>query len=148
MVKTSLIRKIGKDSIEKIMFFNKYLDNSDISFLKHEFDFNSNDIKNILEGYRNTGLVINLSQQKDGLSFDWSPFISRVIIKNDIINKLDNVFVNKDSNKVLLVTTKRLLKVDMQKLNEKIEQINKAIYSYNSKVEKEKRQIEHELDSI
>lgn len=146
MVKTSLIKKIDKESVEKIIFFNRYLNNDDISFLKQEFDFNTNDIKRLLDGYRNIGLVSDLKQEDNALNFDWFPFINRVIIKNDIINKLDNVFVNKDFNKVLLLTTKRLLKIDMEKLNEKIELINDAIHHYNIKIEREKREIEHELD--
>ena len=145
MVKTSLIKKIDKDSIEKIIFLNKYINKEDTIYLKEEFDLNSNVVKHLLDGYRNTGLVLNLFQQSEGLNFDWTPFISRIIINNDIINKLDNVFVNKDSNKVFLITTKRLLKVDLNKLNAKIELINEAIHRYNVKLSKEKREIEHEL---
>jgi len=145
MVKTSLIKKVNKDSIDKIILFNKMLNNNETEELKQDFDFNSRDIKNILEGYRNIGLLLNLTKEQNGWNFDWSPFINRVIIKNDIINKLDNVFVSKDFNKILLLTTKRLLKIDIEKLNEKIELINGAIHHYNKKVEKEKKEIEHEF---
>ena len=145
MVKTSLIKKLDKESVDKIIFFNKYLDNEDIQFLKQEFDFNSNNIKYILGDYRNIGLIFDLKQENVTLNFDWSPFVNRVIIKNDIVGKLDNVFVNKEFNKMILLTTKRLLKIDLEKLNEKIGQINGAIHRYNVKIEKEKREIEYEL---
>jgi len=145
MVKTSLIQKMNKESIDKIILFNKMLNKADTDELKAEFDFNSRDMKSLTEGYRNIGLVLNLTKEQNGWNFDWSPFINRVIIKNDIINKLDNVFVSKDYNKILLLTTKRLLKIDIEKLNEKIGLINEAINHYNKKVEKEKKEIEHEF---
>jgi len=145
MVKTSLIKKVNKESIDKIILFNKMLSMQDTNELKEDFDFNSRDMKNLTEGYRNIGLVLNLTKEQNGWNFDWSPFINRVIIKNDIINKLDNVFVSKDFNKVMLLTTKRLLKIDIEKLNEKIELINEAIHHYNKKIEKEKKEIEHEF---
>ncbi|MFH2028773.1 MAG: hypothetical protein ABIJ08_06550 [Nanoarchaeota archaeon] len=146
MVKTSLIKKVDKESIEKIIFFTKNLPNEDFQFLKSEFDFNSNNVNYILGGHRNIGLVFNLNQKSDGLNFDWSPFINRVIIKNDIVNKLDNVFINKEYNKILLMTTKRLLKIDLDRLNEKIDLINTAIDRYNLKIEKERREIELKFD--
>ena len=148
MVKTSLIKKIDKDSVKKIILLNKYLSKEDSDFLKNDFSLNSNDVKHLLGGYRNIGLVFSLKEESNGLNFEWSPFISRVIIKNDIVNKLDHFFVSKDFNHILLLTTKRLLKVDVEKLNEKIEQINDAIHHYNVRIEKEKREIEHEMDDI
>jgi len=147
MVETSLIKEINKESIEEIILF-KHLSKDDINFLKQEFDFNNKDIDRIVEGYRDIGLVVELKKEDSVLSFDWSSFINRVIIKNDIINKLDNVFVNKDFNKILLLTTKRLLKIDLKKLNEKIQLINDAIHRYNVKIEREKKEIEHELSDI
>ena len=148
MVKTSLIKKVDKNSIEKIVFFNKYINTDDTHYLKKEFDLNSNNIKHILGGHRNIGLVFELRQEDDVLNFDWSDFINRVIIKNDVASKFDNVYVGKECNKVLLLTTKRLLKIDLGKLNEKIELINDAIHRYNVKIEREKREIEHKLGDI
>lgn len=147
MVKTSLIKEINKDSIEQIILF-KHVNRDDGDFLKQNFDFDNKQIKQFSEGYRDIGLIIELKKEAAGLNFDWSPFINRVVIKNDIINKLDNVFVNQDFNKVLLLTTKRLLKIDLNKLNEKIGLINGAIHHYNVKVEKERKEIEHELSDI
>ena len=147
MVKTSLIKEINKDSIEQIILF-KHVNRDDGDFLKQNFDFDNKQIKQFSEGYRDIGLIIELKKEAAGLNFDWSPFINRVVIKNDIINKLDNVFVNQDFNKVLLLTTKRLLKIDLNKLNEKIGLINDAIHHYNVKVEKERKEIEHELSDI
>ncbi len=147
MVDTSLIKGINKDSIEEVILF-KHLNKSNINFLKQEFNFNSKDIEHISGGYRAIGLVIELKKETDGLNFDWSPFINKIIIKNDIINKLDNVFVNGDFDKMLLLTTKRLLKIDFKKLNEKIDLVNDAIHHYNVKIEKERTEIEHELTEI
>ena len=145
MVQTSLIKKIDKQSIAKIIFFNKYLEKEDTDYLKEEFGFTSNNIIYILQGYRNVGLVLKLKQLDQELHFDWSPFLTQVIIKSHVISKLDNVFLSKDSTKILLLTTKRLLKIDLEKLNEKIEKVNGSIRHYNSKIEREKREIEHKL---
>lgn len=144
MVKTSLIKKIDKENIDRIILF-KYSTKEDAAFLKKEFDFNNKDIRYISEGYRDIGLIFNLTQENIKLNFDWSNFIRRVIIKNDIINKLDNVFVNLDFNKILLLSTKRLLKIDLRKLNEKVSLINEAINRYNKKVSKEEQGIRSEL---
>lgn len=147
MVETSLIREIDKDSIDQIILF-KHISKNDDELLKQNFDFDGKQIRLIGQGYRDIGLVIELKKQTQGLNFDWSPFINRVVIKNDIINKLDNVFVNKDFDKILLLTTKRFLKIDLKKLNEKIGLINDAIHHYNIKVERERKAIEHELSGI
>jgi hypothetical protein len=147
MVETSLIKEIDKDSIDQIILF-KHISKNDDELLKQNFDFDGKQIRLIGQGYRDIGLVIELKKQTEGLNFDWSPFVNRVIIKNDIISKLDNVFVNKEFNKILLLTTKRLLKIDLNKLNEKIELINDAIHHYNVKIERERKEIEHELSDI
>jgi len=147
MVNTSLIKEIDKESIEEIILF-KHLNEKDADFLKESFSFENKDMKNILEGYRDIGLLINLKKETDSISFDWSPFINRVIIKNDIVGRLDNVFINKDFAKILLITTKRLLKIDLKKLNEKINSINDAIRRYDVKIQREKKEIEHELSGI
>ncbi|HLC95906.1 MAG TPA: hypothetical protein VJH97_01120 [Candidatus Nanoarchaeia archaeon] len=145
MVKTSLIRRITKDSIDKILLLNKYLTSDDSHMLREEFNITSNELTHALAGHRDLGLVFNLQQEHETLSFDWSPFMHRVILKNDVVSKLDNVFINESCSKVLLLTTKRLLKVDIKKLNEKIDLVNEAISRYNHHIERERREIEHEL---
>ncbi|MFH1642111.1 MAG: hypothetical protein ABIC04_04375 [Nanoarchaeota archaeon] len=148
MVKTSLIKKITKDSVDKIILFNKFLKDEELPLLKEEFGLNSNSVKRITSSYRNIGLILTLNQQQACLNFDWSPFINKVIIKNDIINKLDNVFINSDCNRILILTTKRLLKMDIDKLNEKIERVNQAICRYNVKIDKERKEIENDLKKL
>jgi len=146
MAEISLIRKIDKESIAKIIFFSKNLSIEDSNFLKDEFEFNSNHVNYVLDGYRDIGLVFNLKGESE--LNDWSSFISKIIPKNDMLTKFDSVFVGKNFDKLLLLTTKRLLKIDLEKLNEKIDMINESIHRHNIKFEREKKSIEHELKEL
>jgi len=132
----STIKKLDlkKEDIESMIMFNRALDGKDSNFLEEEFDFYKEDIDKFAANYKNIGVVFRLRAIKEELLKDWKMFIQRVIKKSYDFDRFNNVFVNKKYDKILLVTNKRLLKVDLKKLNEKIEEINYRIESYDEKI--------------
>jgi len=137
--RVSPIKKVGlkKDDVLSMIMFDRDLNGSDLKFLEEEFDFYKEDIDKFVASYKNIGLVFKLSPVKGGMLKDWKSFIHRVIKKSFEFDKFHNIFVGKGYDKILLVTNKRLLKVDLAKLNEKIEEIDYRIESYDEKVDVE-----------
>jgi len=135
----STIKKVElkKEDMQSMIMFDRGLTGTDLKFLEEEFDFYKEDIDKFVNSYKNIGVVFKLTAIKEGMLTDWKSFIQRVIKKSYEFDKFNNVFVNKTYDKVLLVTNKRLLKIDLEKLNEKIEEINYRIESYDEKVEVE-----------
>ncbi len=129
--------ELKNDFIESKILFGQHLGGSDLKFLEDEFDFYNEDINKFVANYKNVGLVFRLIPNEGELRRDWKEFIQRVVKKSYDFDKFNNVFANKDFDKILLVTNKRLLKVDLEKLNEKIERVNYRIASYDEKVENE-----------
>ena len=132
----STIKKLElrKDDMQSMVMFDGDLNASDLKFLEDEFDFYKEDIENFAANYKNIGIVFKLAPIKEELLKDWKMFLTRVIKKSYDFDKFYNIFLNKKYDKILLVTNKRLLKVDLKKLNEKIEDANYRIESYNGKV--------------
>lgn len=132
----STIKKLElkKDYMLSMVMFDRGLNGTDLKFLEEEFDFYKEDIDNFVASYKNIGIVFRLKAIQDGLLKDWKMFIQRVIKKSADFDKFHNIFLSKKYDKVLLVTNKRLLRVDMKKLNEKIEEINYRIESFDEKV--------------
>ena len=64
-------------------------------------------------------------------------YLEKHFPKREFATKFDNVFYNKSCNKLMLVTNRRLVAVDVKKLNEKIMRINNDIAYYNGTLEKE-----------
>jgi len=141
------LKEIEKGSVEKIIFFGKGLLDAEIDFLKTEFGFNSNDVDFLISKYRNIGMVLRLMPLDDGFS-NWGIFINRVIVKTDILSKLNNVFISPRYNKVLLLTTKRLIQTDIRKLNEKIRIINEKIIFHNKKAKKQEYIIKNSIENM
>ncbi len=134
--KISTIKKLDlkKDDVQSMIMFNSALSGNDLKFLEEEFDFYKEDIDNFTASYKNIGVVFKLKAIKEGLLKEWKMFLQRVIKKSYDFDRFRNIFVNKTYDKILLVTNKRLLRVDLNKLNEKIEEINYRIESYDDKV--------------
>ena len=62
----SRIKKISKETIERVIFFSKYLDSNDLNFLINEFGFNQNDFNNFLmNNYRNIGIIVKLEPENN-----------------------------------------------------------------------------------
>ena len=135
----SAIKKVElkKEDMLSMIMFERSLTGSDLKFLEDEFDFYKEDVNKFVANYKNVGIVFKLSPLKEELLADWKIFAQKVIKKTADFDKFHNIFVSKSYDKVLLVTNKRLLKVDLEKLNEKIEEINYRIESFDEKVEVE-----------
>lgn len=135
----SAIKKVElkKEDMLSMIMFERSLTGSDLKFLEDEFDFYKEDVNKFVANYKNVGIVFKLSPLKEELLADWKIFVQKVIKKTADFDKFHNIFVSKAYDKVLLVTNKRLLKVDLEKLNEKIEEINYRIESFDEKVEVE-----------
>lgn len=137
--KISTIKKLElkKEQIQSMILFNSELNATDLKFLEEEFDFYKEDINNFVTNYKNLGVVFKLTPINEELVKDWKMFLQRVIKKSYDFDKFHNVFVNKSYDKLLLVSNKRLLDIDLKKLNEKIEEINYRIESFDEKVAEE-----------
>jgi len=131
----STIKKLDlkKDDIQSMIMFDRGLGGNDLKFLEEEFDFYKEDIDNFAANYKNIGVVFKLTALKEEFLRDWGEFMRKVIKKSAEFDKFHNIFLSKKDDKVLLVTNKRLLKIDLKKLNEKIEEINYRIESYDEK---------------
>ncbi len=135
----STIKKLElkKEDIQSMIMFDRGLNATDLKFLEDEFDFYKEDINNFVASYKNLGVVFKLTPINDELQKDWKMFLQRVVKKSYDFDKFHNIFVNKEYDKILLVTNKRLLKVDLKNLNAKIEDIDYRIESYDEKVAEE-----------
>lgn len=132
----STIKKLDlkKDDVISMILFDMGLSGNDLKFLEDEFDFYKEDMDKFVANYKNVGVVFKLRPIQEGFVKDWKMFLQRIVKKSYDFDRFNNVFVNKNYDKMLLVTNKRLLKVDLKKLNEKIEEMNYRIESYNEKV--------------
>jgi len=141
--KISTIKKIElkKENIISMIMFDKSLGGTDLKFLEEEFDIYKDEIEKFAECYKNIGIVLNLTPINEELLKDWKIFIRKVIKKSYEFDKFNNIRVGKNYDKILLITNKRLLKVDLSKLNEKIEEINYRIESYDERIEAEMKEL-------
>lgn len=124
-------------NITKIIVFDKSMRDSDIKTLSDEFDYGNEMIDKSTKIYRNVALVMDLVKMDEGLSAEWRLFLEKHFPKREFATKFDNVLYNKSYNKLMLVTNRRLITVDIKKLNEKIMRINNDIAYYNGTLEKE-----------
>ena len=139
----STIKKVElkKDNMLSMVMFDRGLKGEDLKFLEDEFDFYKEDIDKFTASYKNIGVVFKLKAINEDMLKDWKMFVQRVIKKSVEFDKFHNIFVSKAYDKVLVVTNKRLLKVDIKKLNEKIENINYRIESYDEKALEEMKDV-------
>jgi hypothetical protein len=134
--KISTIKKVElkKEDMLSMVMFDRGMTATDLKFLEEEFGFYKKDADTFTASYKNVGVVFGLKAVNDEMAKDWKLFILKIIKKSVDFDKFHNIFVSKNYDKVLLVTNKRLLKIDLKKLNEKIEDINFRIESYDEKV--------------
>lgn len=133
--------ELKKDDIQSMIMFDKSLGGNDLNFLEEEFDFYKEDIDKFTANYKNIGIVFKLSAINEGFLRDWGEFMKKVIKRSYDFDRFRNIFLSKKCDKVLLVTNKRLLKMDLKKLNEKIEGINYRIENYDEKVLEEMKDL-------
>jgi hypothetical protein len=139
----STIKKLDmkKESVQSIIMFDRGLKGSDLGFLEEEFDFNKELMSKFVANYKNVGIVFKLNEMQEETSKEWGVFIDRVIRKSSGLSAFDNIFVGKKYDSILLVTNKRLLKLDLGKLNNKIEDINYRIDGFNNKASEEMEKV-------
>jgi|TARA_B100001971_G_scaffold210469_1_gene236042 hypothetical protein len=135
-------------NLTKIIVLDQ-LQDKDSSILLNEFSCGKDVINTSVRMYRNIALILNLVKTDEGLN-EWNAFIDRHMPKKEKISKLDNIFVSKNYDKLLLVTNRRLVSVDMKNLNDKIKKINTDIEILNDSVEKEIQPVEKKgfMDTI
>ena len=139
----STIKKVElkKEDMQSMIMFDSKLSVNDLKFLEDEFDFYKEDVDKFAANYKNLGIVFKLTPIQKEFLADWKIFLQKVIKKSYEFDKFHNLFVNISYDKILLVTNKRLLKVDLSKLNEKIEDINYRIENFDEKVETEMKDL-------
>lgn len=106
--------------------------------LFNEFNLTKEDINFFIKNYRNFGIIFNLRRKDQKIETSLDRFIYEIFSNKKPTSKFDNTFFSKDYDKVLLVTNRRLLKVDLRKLNKKIDIINDKISENNVILEREK----------
>ena len=120
-----------EENIRKIIVFDKSVGFDDLMRIYNEFDYDRTKIEKSVRIYRDVGLVLDLKKADENLSAEWKEFLKQAFPKRDTISKLDNIFVSKDYNKILLITNRRLMMTDIKKVNKKIIDINYKIAGYN-----------------
>ena len=124
---------LSNKDIKHLILLNEYMSSKEISMLYNEFDFDKTKIENSIKSYRNIVIIFDLIKEDESFLDDWNLFLSKYYPKKDIISRFDNIIVNKDLTNLLLITNKRLIHIDIKKLNEEISRINKQISLYNEK---------------
>ena len=139
----STIKKLDlkKEDIQSVIMLDKDLSGTELKFLEDEFDFYREDVNRFAANYKTIGVIFKLTPIKTEFMKDWKIFLQKVIRRTYSFDKFDNIFVNNTYDKVLVVSNKRLLNIDLKKLNEKIEEINYRIESHNEKAMEEMKSL-------
>jgi len=128
----SKIKEIApKENIKNIVVFDEGVNYTDLMKLYNEFDYDRDKMETSVKIYRNTGLILDLVKTEEEYGAEWKPFLQAAFPTKDTVSKLDNIFVNKEFNKLLLITNKRLMMTDLKRVNKKIEDINYHISEHN-----------------
>ncbi|MBI2140114.1 hypothetical protein HYU14_04260 [Candidatus Woesearchaeota archaeon] len=137
MSSVSTVKKIDlkKAEVHSLILLNRMISGSDMQFLASEFDFTGGMVDFFSGNYRNLGIVFRLATINPEASGSRDPFLRRVFPRMEQNSKFDNAFLSRDCAKLLLVTNKRLLKLDMERANEKILDANFMIEHMNEKTE-------------
>ncbi|MBU0628130.1 MAG: hypothetical protein KKC75_02995 [Nanoarchaeota archaeon] len=145
--RVSTIKKVElkKGDMHSMIVLNGNLSGTDLKFLEDEFELYKEDIDSVVSKYKDIGIVFNLTQLQEGYLKDWKTFIREVIRHSEEMDRFKNILLNKSGDKVLLITNKRLIKMDFKNLNEKIEDVNYKIEDYNEKIEIDRAESEREM---
>ena len=138
----STIKKIDfkKEEIFSFVVLNR-LSPHDQLFLEEEFGLSKEKIDFFVSNYRHIGLVFKLVPIQAEYAKDWAEPLIRGFRDTNEMSKFQNVFVARDAAKMLLVTNKRMLRVDLDTINETLMDVNMRIEHTNDKVAKEFRHL-------
>ena len=103
--------------------------------LSEEFGYTNEYVGKAKKLYRNVAMIFDLKKQVDEYAPEWQTFLEKAFPRSKGFSKLENIFVNKTFNKLLLVTNRRLVTVDIKRINEKIKNINYEITIYNESIQ-------------
>ena len=139
MEKIARILSVGSsnDNIRKIISFDEGFGDKDEFLLLNDFGFGKSQITKSLGMYRNIALIIDLKKSEEEFTAAWDFFLDDAFPVKSVVSKLDNVFVNKEYNRLMVVTNRRLMMLDLKKVNEKLHSINTDIQIYNETREPE-----------
>ena len=132
----SKIKEISSSNknISKIIVFDKTARAKDLAILYDDFGCPPEHIEKAKKIYRNVAMILSLKKENDEYAAEWQTFLEKTFPKSQGFSKLENIFVNKDFNKLLLITNRRLVTVDIKRINEKLKNINYQIVIYNESI--------------
>ena len=121
-------------NISRIIVFDERAKAKDLAVLYEEFDYPPEHIEKAKKLYRNVAMVLDLKKVDEEYAAEWQTFLEKAFPKSKGFSKLENIFVNKGFNKLLLITNRRLVTVDMKRINEKVKNVNYEIAIYNESI--------------
>ncbi|MBW2980208.1 hypothetical protein KY360_02210 [Candidatus Woesearchaeota archaeon] len=126
-------------NIKQVIVFDQTIKDIDVIKLYNDFSLTREKLEQSMGNYRDVGVVIELVKMDEEYNTDWKYYINKFIRPGTEPSKFDNILVSKDQGMLLLLTNRRLLRVDMRRLNENIERINRDITIYNEPIAQPKQ---------
>ena len=118
--------------------FDQTIRDIDIIKLYNDFGLAREKMEKSMSNYRDVGIILELLKMDEEYNTDWKYYIDKFILPGTEESKFDNISVSKDRKMLLLLTNRRLLRVDMRRLNNKMGQINRDITIYNEPMPEKK----------
>ena len=125
---------LKKADVYAMYVFNRMLHDTDKNYLAEEFSFTESMAQHFVANYRTIRLVFRLHAVQLDASKDWRHFLKKVFKHSSVPSKFDTVFINKAGDKLMLVTNKRLLKIDLRHVNEQILDVNFRVENCNERI--------------
>ena len=129
-------------NVKQVIMFDQTIRDIDIIKLYNDFGLSREKMEKSMSNYRDVGIILELVKMDEEYNTDWKYYINKFILPGTEPSKFDNILISKDKILLLLLTNRRLLRVDMRRLNNKIEQINRDITIYNEPIATEPKQSE------
>lgn len=124
----------ANDNISRILVLSQSLSARDQKVLLEEFGHTQAMIDKMVRLYRNIGLVLELKKSDEDGTDGFVEFAARQFPLKKESTKLDNTFISRSGDKMLLITNRRLVTIDLRNLNEKIRRINVEIDAANEEL--------------
>ncbi|MBW2983634.1 hypothetical protein KY361_00795 [Candidatus Woesearchaeota archaeon] len=129
-------------NVKQVIMFDQSIRDIDVIKLYNDFGLTREKMEKSMSNYRDVGIILELVKMDEEYNTDWKYYINKFILPGTEPSKFDNILISKDKKMLLLLTNRRLLRVDMRRLNSKIEQINRDITIYNEPIATEPKQPE------
>ena len=125
-------------NIKQVIIFDHTIKDIDIIKLYNDFSLSKDKMEKSMGNYRDVGVILELVKMDEEFKADWDYHIKKFILPGTESSKFDNILVSKDKKRIFLLTNRRLLRVDMRRLNGKIEKINRDITIFNEPLPEKK----------